>query len=105
MATLGLVALALALAFFTESSVEYFIGQPMAKSAKLQPYQWLLMYVAAVVGVGLSFYYRIDLLAMIPGANVVASPVGFVLSGLGIGRGSNWLHDFIFGRLLTQPMP
>lgn len=87
------IALALALAFLCESMVEYLFGQIVEHVPKLKPSSWLLMYVAAVAGVGLAFYYQLDLLALI-GENA-ASPVGFLLSGLVVGRGANYLHEFV----------
>lgn len=106
-----LIAVAFALAFLTESLVEYLIGTPMDKIPALKPWKWLLMYIAAVVGVALALYWKIDLIAVV--ANGVAhlagieytwdvSPVGQVLSGLVIGRGSNFLHDFL-DKVLQKP--
>jgi len=109
-----LIAVAFALAFLTESLVEYLLGTPMSKFESLKPWTWLLMYVAAGVGVFLALYWEIDLIAVI--ANGIAqmsgvpitwqvSPVGQVLSGLVIGRGSNFLHDFLSKTLRKPDMP
>jgi len=109
-----LIAVAFALAFLTESLVEYLFGTPMTKIAKLAPWKWCLMYVAAVVGVSLALYWKIDLIAVI--ANGIAqlsnveytwnvSIVGQVLSGLAIGRGSNFLHDFLAKALQKPDVP
>jgi len=106
-----LIAVAFALAFLTESLVEYLMGTPMEHVAVLKPWKWSLMYIAAAVGVGLALYWKIDLIAVV--ANGVAtlskielswsvSPVGQILSGLIIGRGSNFLHDFL-GKVLVKP--
>lgn len=106
-----LIAVSFALAFLTESLVEYLFGTLFDKVAKLAPYKWALMYIAAVVGVGLAVYWKIDLIAII--ANGIAalsnvefswdvSLVGQVLSGLAIGRGSNFLHDFL-AKALQKP--
>jgi hypothetical protein len=105
------IAVAFALAFLTESLVEYLLGTPLSKFEALKSWTWMLMYVAAGVGVFLSLYWKIDLIAVI--ANGVAkmsgiefswqvSPVGQVLSGLVIGRGSNFLHDFL-AKALRKP--
>ena len=85
------IALALALAFLTESMVEYLFGQ-IIDQVNLDKLRWLLTSVAAAVGVGLAFYYQLDLLALI--GDSAPSSVGFLLSGLVIGRGANYLHDF-----------
>ncbi len=97
------IAIAFALAFLTETLVEYFFGEVANHVPKLQPYKWLLMYVAAIVGVALSLFYKIDLLALIiqqPG-----TVVGTVISGLAIGRGSNYLHQFVMKFFPNAPIP
>ena len=82
-----------ALAFLTEAFVEYFIGQVMDRFPKVAPFKWLLMYVSAIVGVALAIYYQLDLIALIISQDVTI--VGMVLTGLAIGRGSNFLHQFV----------
>jgi hypothetical protein len=98
MSILPSLAVAFALAFLTESFVEYLFGQAFEKIPAISAYKWLLMYVAAAVGVGLALYYEIDLIALIQqlsGGSGGLTPVGMILSGLGIGRGASWLHDFV----------
>lgn len=88
------LALVFALTFLVESLTEYIFGQIFDKIPKAQPYKFLLMYLAMLFGVGLCFYYSIDLISLIPpGSNV--TPVGIVLTGLVVGRGSNFLHQFV----------
>lgn len=95
------LAVSFALAFLTESLVEYLFGTPMDKLPKLCPYRWLLMYISVGVGVGLALFYQLDLIAIIAQASGVAldltasTPVGMVLTGLGIGRGANYLSQFV----------
>ncbi len=87
-----------ALAFLIESSVEYIFGTPMDKIPKLTPYKWLLMYASMAAGVGMTFYYKVDMLSMIGDLAkepLQATPVGFALSGLVIGRGANFVHQFV----------
>ena len=88
-----LLALSFALAFLTESFVEYFIGQWFDKIPKLIPWKWCLLYVSAIVGVLLSIFYKLDLISLIIGNPITT--VGMVLTGLAIGRGSNFLHQFV----------
>lgn len=86
------------LAFVVEGGIEYFIGIPLSKSEKLAPYAWLLQYVAAGVGVGLAFYYQLDLVSQVAGqvgGELPPSAVGYVITGLGIGRGSNYVHQLV----------
>lgn len=103
MQTIQIVALSLALAFISESMVEYLFGQLVEHVQVLQPYKWLLMYVSAAAGVGLAFYYSLDLFSLITQAP--PTTIGILLSGLSVGRGANFVHDFVFGRLLTPPQP
>lgn len=95
--------LAFLLSFLTESGVEYILGTPLDLIEKLKPFKKIvLMYVALVAGVGLSYYYKVDLIALLPtwlaeltksSAEYIPTPVGMILSGLAIGRGSNYLHQ------------
>ena len=99
MSTLITLTLAFVLAFFVESFTEYIFGALFDKAPKLTPYRWTLQYLAMAAGIGLAFYYQIDLIAYIvnsvaPDA-LVASWVGFLLTGMGLGRGSEWLHRFV----------
>ena len=109
-----LITVAFALAFLCESLVEYLLGTPMENIPVLKPWKWTLMYIAAFVGVGLALYWKIDLIAVV--ANGVAkmageqtswlvSPIGQILSGLIIGRGSNFLHDFLAKTLKKPELP
>ena len=85
-----LYALVFFLAFFTETIVEYILGTPMDKIAQVKPFKWCLMYASAVVGVLLAFFYRLDVVAELYGE---ATWVGMVITGLAVGRGSNFVHD------------
>lgn len=81
-------ALILIIAAVTESLVEYFIA-PLVPD-KLKVY---LPYAAAALGVLLCTAYRVDILA----AAGLVSPwpaIGQIVSGLLIGRGSNFINDF-----------
>ena len=100
--TVLLFTLSFLLSFLIESMVEYIFGTPMAKIEKLKPFTWLLMYVSMAAGVGLCFYYKLDLVALLPTwlaeltkSNAAYEPtvIGHILSGLAIGRGSNYLHQ------------
>ena len=60
-----------------------------------------LRYVSVLIGVALCIVYRVDLLACFD----LVSPwpwVGWVITGILIGRGSNFIHDFA-SRWLTKP--
>jgi hypothetical protein len=93
MLLLNVIALSLALAFLTESMVEYLFGTLADHVPALGAFRWALMYIAAAVGVGLALYYRLDLLALI--AEDAPTNVGMVLTGLIVGHGANYLHQFV----------
>src|SRR5512139_495809 len=95
LSTFGII---FAITFLVEASVEYVFGTIFDKIPKLVPYKWVLMYVSLLVGIGVAFYYGFDLIALIAQSMDVkfdATWVGMVFSGLVIGRGSNFLHQFV----------
>jgi hypothetical protein len=103
------LAIAFALAFLVETLVEYIFGTPMDKVPKLKPYKWILMYVALVIGVLLVLFYKIDLIALIQAVIKEEAPnvtlVGMILTGLAVGRGSNYLHQFVSKFFPNAPVP
>lgn len=75
------------LAVLVEGLIQYFVSNPD------KPQRWL-QYVSALLGILVCVAYKADMLA---GLGLV-SPypfIGEVLTGLVIGRGSNYLNDFI----------
>lgn len=98
MSVTAILAVSLALAFLTESMVEYVFGTIADHVEKLKPYKWTLIYVALLVGVGLSWYYQLDLIALV--AEQEPGQVGYIMTGLIVGRGANYLHDFVSAYLL-----
>jgi len=92
------IALVFALAFLAESMVEYIFGTIVDKVPVLDKWRWTLMYVGLGVGVGMAFYYQIDLVVLIANLADYTIPTGWLgvlLSGLAIGRGSNYIHQFM----------
>ena len=84
--------LAFALAFLAESMTEYLFASwvdRIAKLAEAEP----LKYIALLVGVGMAFAYRLDLIALAFQQEAGAAWVGILLTGMAIGRGSNYVHD------------
>ena len=100
--TLAVLAGIFVLAFLAETLTEYF-ARPFLRPESLpgSDYQprhvvpaWALRYAAALVGVGLAVAYRADLLALF--GLVAWSPwVGYLVTGLIIGRGANYLNDVV----------
>lgn len=95
---LALLIIILFLAFLVESLVEYLFGQIFAHIQEITGYSWLLMYVAAIVGVLSAFMYNFDLIALLGsyiGQEMPVTWFGTLLTGLAIGRGSNFIHDLV----------
>jgi hypothetical protein len=95
--TVAMMLLAiLLLAALTEGLVEYFL-QPWLKPDNEDVPIWrsmALRYSAALVGVGLCLAYAVDVLALVGLAGRLDF-VGEIMTGLLIGRGSNYVNDFI----------
>ena len=98
------------LAALVEALVEYLV-QPWVKPehAELTPAQELvrtmaLRYSAAVIGVVLCIAYTVDILALV-GLFSGWPFIGCVLTGLLIGRGANFVNDFVerWIRPMVQP--
>lgn len=77
----------LLLATFVEGLVEYLF----AKDGVSQP---VLKYIALGLGVVLAIAYQVDVLAFV-GMTSVVPFVGYVVSGIMIGRGSNYVNDIV----------
>lgn len=78
---------ALLLATFVEGTVEYFFSE--ATWAKNY-----LKYISLVLGVVVALAYNVDILAAL-GLVAHYAFIGSVVSGIMIGRGGNYLNDFI----------
>lgn len=99
-------AVGLLLSWLVESLTEFVFGKAVEYYSSLERYRPLLAYVALVFGVGLAVYYRVDMIALtvavveetgvdVSGFTLQPGPVGYVLSGLAIGRGANYFNDLI----------
>ncbi len=75
------------LALFIEGTITYLYGD----SKKPRP---VLKYVALVAGVLLAIAYKVDLLTMV-GLTSSMPMVSYIITGVILGRGSNYLNDFI----------
>ncbi len=108
------ILFAIILAFLIEGSTEYLFGTPMDKIPQLLPYKWLLMYLAVVFGIFYCFFFKLDLLYVLtsiaaklagqPPIISISAP-GIILTGIGVGRGSNYIHDFIKKHIPGKPIP
>jgi len=75
------------LAILVEGIIEYFVSD----TTKIQPW---IKYVSATFGITVAVLYKVDILSEL-GAVSDIPYVGSVITGLIIGRGSNYLNDFI----------
>ena len=92
----------LILATLAESLVEYLIAPAADNVLGDKAWRELFMrYVAALVGVALATTYRTDLLSML-GLTTPWPWVGWVITGILLGRGSNFVHDFATRWLSAQ---
>ncbi len=98
METLAPAGLVLALAFLSEGLTEYLFQGPF-RALKLDGQA--LRYVAAAVGVALALAYGVDIIGDLFGARPGVAWVGQVLTGLMLGRGANFVHDF-YGRWVRR---
>ena len=95
----------MALAFICESMVEYLFASWIAQlPAK---WKWVdelepLKYISLLVGVALAASYGLDIIYEVFGATASWPQVGVIVTGLTIGRGSNYCHDF-WSRYLKPP--
>lgn len=99
-ASLGVLIVILALSFLVETLTEWIFGTIFDRVPALAPYKWALMYVAIAIGILGAFVYRFDLLAILGDAvgstpKVEVTWYGIIITGGAIGKGSNYLHDFI----------
>ena len=95
MSTLGIILL---LSFLVEALVEFIYGQFCDHFPVLEPYKWLSFVLAMITSVIGAFIYQFDLLYMVGewlGNPIALHPFGITLTGLAIGRGSNFIHDII----------
>jgi len=91
------------LAFLAETMTEYFArpfirfdslpGNAPSNGQRIIP-AWVLRYIAALMGVGLAIAYRADILGLL-GLAAWTPWIGWIVTGLIIGRGSNYLHDLV----------
>jgi hypothetical protein len=106
---LMLFAVIFGLAFIIETLVEAIFGPVFDKVVKLAPYKWLLMYIAIAVGLVGAFIYQFDLIYLLgrfvhpeEPPIVQQTTFGIILTGLAIGKGSNYLHD-LFQKIFVKP--
>jgi len=93
METISILGGIAALAFLVERLVELILGLPFEKLLKLAPWRWVLTYAAAAFGIGIAFAYHLDIIALL--LPLPETQVGYILTGLIIGCGSEFTHQVI----------
>jgi len=98
MSVLAVLAVIFLLAFMVETLTEFLFGDLFNKVPALVAYKWTIKYIAVAVGVGGAWVYQFDLVNLLSqyvDAGLPASPFGVVLTGIAIGKGSNYIHQLI----------
>jgi hypothetical protein len=98
MSVLSVLGIILLLSFLVEALVEFLFGQFCDHIPALEPYKWLSFVFAMIAGVTGSFIYQFDLMHLVGewlGSPIPIHAFGITLTGLAIGRGSNFIHDVI----------
>lgn len=87
------------LAVLVEAVVEYLFGKieefPNLNSRIAAVIKWCLPYLSVAVGIGLCFGYKVDVLRDVLGMTTAVPATGYVLTGIVISRGANFVNDFI----------
>jgi hypothetical protein len=108
MQLLGAFALVFALSLLVEALVEAAFGKPVEWVKAVAPYkESVLLYIAFAAGILGAFTYQFDLMFFMGEFveyPVALTPFGMVLTGLAIGRGSNFVHAF-YQRMLNYKAP
>ena len=106
MSILLILAIVLFIAFLVETLVEFVLAPVFEKVPKLQPFKWVTMYVAIAVAMFAAFLYRLDLVFMLAQflgvSEIPQTTYGIVITGIALGKGSNYLHDLIT-RFFVKP--
>jgi hypothetical protein len=77
----------------TDKPAVHMVGNDDDEKAPIQLPRYTLRYAAALVGVVLCVVYAVDALALL-GLSSGWPIVGYIVTGLVVGRGSNFVHDF-----------
>ena len=107
MGILGLLLVIFALSFLIETLVEFLFGELLERYAP--KISWALKYVAVACSIAMALFYKFDLLYLLSEfAETHWQPLslpsipGMLISGIAIGKGSNYLHDFL-KRFFVKP--
>ena len=91
------IVLYVTIAVVIETLVEFLVAPVLDRVGR----SWLLPYAACLFGIVFSFAYRLDILRALLGIVPVHPIIGHLVTGLALGRGSNFIHD-LFGRITGE---
>lgn len=94
----GPLVLITAFAFLAETLVEALFGRIADHVPVLTPWKWTLVYLSVSVGILGAFNWQFDLIQLLGqsvGIEVGISTLGLVTTGVGIGMGAAYIHQFI----------
>lgn len=80
---------AMVLAILIEGTITYLFGE-----SNDNDYRPILKYVSLVTGIIMASLYQVDILAAL-GVPAMWPAIGYITSGLIIGRGANYVNDFV----------
>lgn len=83
-----------ALAFLVETMTEYLAAPLRDLIVKYLGFRVPMRYMAAAVGIAPAFVYGLDILPAL-GFPLKANWAGLIITGLIVGRGSNYTHEFL----------
>ena len=94
-------ALALLLAFGIEFGIEYYIVPIFNHVPVIKDLRWILIYISLGLAIGLSFYYKVDAVALL--LQRAATPVGMIFTGTFIGAGVEAVHRLFQNYVRKHP--
>lgn len=102
----GTLVVITGLAFLVETLVEALFGRIVDHIPFLVPYKWALFYIAVLAGILGAFNYQFDvlyLLFMFVGVPSITTIYGITITGIAIGMGAVYIHQFISKFFPSKP--
>lgn len=101
--TVPMMLIVLFIAFLVETLTEYVFGTIFDKFPALSPYKWVLMYIPVAIGILGAYIYQLDLVYLFsqtlktvdPNIGFGKTDFGLIITGISIGRGSNYIHQIM----------
>ena len=104
---LVILTIILLVAFLIETLVEFVFADVFLKIPGAAQWKWTVKYIAISVAIYAAFLYQFDLISLLAqlleGPVIEISTFGLIVTGVAIGKGSNYLHD-VFKRFFLKPV-